>query len=58
MDINLITCKFDSMSNQCSLWGRKIKMNPKCVLLVTGMAMFAGRMVKDGVIKIGGLELG
>jgi len=24
-EINLITCKFDSMSKQCSLWGRRIK---------------------------------
>ena len=30
----------------------------KRILLVTGMGMFAARMVEDGVIKIGGAELG
>ena len=30
----------------------------KSILLATGMAMFAARMVEDGVIKIGGAELG
>jgi hypothetical protein len=27
-DFNLITCKFDSMSDQYSLWGRKIEKYP------------------------------
>ena len=43
-----------SMSDQCLLWGRKIKG----ILLMIGMAMFAARMAEDGVIKIGGAELG
>ena len=30
----------------------------KIILLVTGVAMSASRIVEDGVIKIGGLELG
>ena len=40
------------MSAQCSLWGRNIRG----ILLVTGMAMSAARMVEDGVIKVGEAE--
>ena len=51
-DFSLATCQFDSMSDRCSLWTRKIS-----ILLVTGMAMSTARTVEDGVIKVGA-ELG
>ena len=51
--MNLITWKFDSMRVNVHFGTEKFKS-----ILLAGMAMFAARMVEDGVIKIGGAELG